>query len=275
LRADDPRQFEPRFAFGRNWQSFVATVTDESIAEAKRGLQRLFPAGELKGRSFLDIGCGSGLSMLAAALLGARPVRGIDIDPQSVAATETLLSRHLPDGNWSLRIASVFDLDPTVDGTFDIVYSWGVLHHTGDMVPAIRKAAALVASGGTFAVALYRKTLLCPLWRREKRFYSQAGRVSQAALRAVYIAAHSAALLVKGRNPVSYASNYRSSRGMSWSHDVHDWLGGYPYESATPDEVVTLLADLGFAVTRMFEMPASKGGLFGSHCDEFVAHRGA
>jgi SAM-dependent methyltransferase len=211
--------------------------------------------------------------MLVAMQLGAQPVKGLDVDPLSVEAARTLLSQHAGGAGWTTRQASVFDLDPARDGIFEIVYSWGVLHHTGDMTTAIRKAAALVAPGGYFAIAIYRKTLLCPFWRHEKRFYSGAGGAIQAMLRALYIGVCSTAMFVKGRNPIRYNRDYRASRGMSWSHDVHDWLGGYPYESATPDEIVGMLNDLGFAIVRMFEEPASKGGLFGSHCDEFVARR--
>ena len=60
---------------------------------------------------------------------------------------------------------------------------------------------------------------------------------------------------------------------MDWRHDVHDWLGGYPYESVEPREVAGRLQDLGFDVIRTNEQPAALGGLFGSHCDEFVAAR--
>jgi SAM-dependent methyltransferase len=266
----DPQR---RFAFGLNWQSFIATVTDESIAEARSGLNRLFPDGELQGRSLLDIGCGSGLSMLAAAQLGARPVYGVDIDANSVAATGALLSRHLTAGDWTARPADVFDLDPGAEGMFDIVYSWGVLHHTGNLTGAIRKAASLVAPGGYLAIALYRRTPFCAMWRAEKRVYSGAAPPVQAALRSFYKAAYSAALIATRRSPARYRREYRSARGMDWAHDVHDWLGGYPYESVMPQEVIALLEELGFAAIRVFEKPAAARGLFGSHCDEFVARR--
>jgi 2-polyprenyl-6-hydroxyphenyl methylase/3-demethylubiquinone-9 3-methyltransferase len=269
----DLRQVEAHFAFGENWQSFASTVSAAHIAAAEEGLARLFPNGELTGASFFDIGCGSGLSMLAAKALGAAAVGGIDIDPQSVRASQTVLSKHLPGGGWATRVGSVFDLDPGQDGPHDIVHSWGVLHHTGDMWAGVGKAAALVAPGGHFALALYRRTPLCGLWALEKRLYAGAGPAVRAAIRISYKTCYMAGLLATGRNPAGYIANYKSARGMDWHHDVHDWLGGYPYQSTTPQEVRRFLQDRGFSLVREFEKPAALGGLLGTHCDEFVAVR--
>lgn len=269
----DLRGLETHFAFGENWRSFVETVSEARIAEAVRSLARLVPAEEINGRRMIDIGCGSGLSMLAALRLGARSVLGVDIDPRSVDAAKELLARHHPAGEWSVRAASVFDLTPDTDGQFDIVHSWGVLHHTGDLWGAIRRAAALVAPGGQLVIAIYRKTPLCGFWRREKRFYSRAGPLTQRIIRLLYQGGYCTALLATGRNPVRYVRDYKSARGMSWPHDTHDWLGGYPYESATPEEIVQCLNDLEFDTRRTHTKPAAARGLFGSHCDEFVFAR--
>jgi len=211
--------------------------------------------------------------MLAALRLGARSATGLDIDPSSVEAARTVFKKLGAANQWSVEVASVFDLTPEKNGTYDIVHSWGVLHHTGDMGLAIRKAAALVASHGYLAVALYRKTPLCAFWRQEKKFYARSNRSIQAAIGGIYRTAFRAALIARGRNPVNYVRNYKTTRGMNWFTDTHDWLGGYPYESATPQEVTDFLNSLGFTVVRTFEKPAAAGGLFGSHCDEFVAVR--
>ncbi|MBV9860490.1 MAG: class I SAM-dependent methyltransferase [Alphaproteobacteria bacterium] len=262
-----------RFRFGENWVSFAATVTEERLAEAERGLLRLFPGGEIEGSRFLDIGCGSGLSALAACRIGAAQVEAIDVDPQSVEAARGLLFRFAPQARWRVTQRDVFDLAPERDGRYDIVYSWGVLHHTGAMWPAIRKASALLAPGGHLAVALYRRTPLCFLWKREKRFYAAAGSTAQAILRAVYKSLYRLGLVATGRRPGRYIAEYKSARGMDWAHDVHDWLGGYPYQSAAPGDVVVFLNGLGLTLERVFEHPAAAAGLFGSHCDEYVACR--
>lgn len=260
-----------RFKFGDNWRSFAAIVSDDAIVEAERGLRRLFPDGELNGCRFLDIGCGSGLSALAASQLGARNVTGIDLDPNSVAAARDLTARHGKGGDLSFAVKSVFNLDGAEQ--YDIVYSWGVLHHTGAMWKAMEQAAAAVAPGGLFAIALYRRTPICQFWKVEKRLYTQAPPAVQRAMAAIFKAAFIAGLLAQGRNPRAYIANYRSARGMDWHHDVHDWLGGYPYESVEPNEVKAFFARQGFDPVRSFEHPPRALGIFGSHCDEFVARR--
>ncbi len=262
-----------RFGFGRNWKSFVSTVGEESIAEAAKGLLRLFPNGELTGRRLLDIGCGSGLSMLAAFRLGAASVHGIDLDQESVEAAQTLLSRHATGRDWTVRRLSVLDADPATHGSHDIVYSWGVLHHTGALWKAMDRAAALVAPGGRFAFALYRRTPLCGLWTIEKRLYASAPAICQSTAAAAYKATFFLALVAAGRNPRRYVAEYRGARGMDWHHDVHDWLGGYPYESTEPGEVAAFLSRHGFTLERQFDRPPIASGLFGSHCDEYVALR--
>ena len=184
----DPLAAEGHFAFGENWKSFVNVVDAGRIARAEAGMRRLFPDGELRGARFLDIGCGSGLSSLAAAGLGAAQVHGVDIDPASVEAARTLLGRHLPPGVLVGPGGERVRARPR-SGTacFDAVYSWGVLHHTGAMWRAVESAAALVRpGGGPFAVALYRKTALCGFWRREKALYARAPAPVQAVLRALY-----------------------------------------------------------------------------------------
>ena len=148
----------------------------------------------------------------------------------SVRTAKGLLAAHLPSENWTVRQKSIFDLEPVYDGLHDIVYSWGVLQHTGDMWPAIEKAAALVGPRGYLALAIYRKTPLCGLWRWEKRRYSKSPPALCAAIRLSYKMAYIAGLAATGRNPLTYIRRYRSNRGMDWHHDVNDWLGGYPYE---------------------------------------------
>lgn len=263
-------RFEEHFAFGKNWESFRRVVTAERIAAAENGLTKLFPDGALRDADVLDIGCGSGLSALAALNLGAARVEGIDIDPDCVEAARALLSANAVAGCWSVRRQSVFDLSPPP--AYDVVHSWGVLHHTGDMWKAVRVAAALVKPGGYFAIALYRKTRWCGFWVREKRFYARAPSWVQSLARGVYKSAAILMMFKNGVNPRETISGYARRRGMSWSHDIHDWLGGYPYESASADAVRACLADLEFDIVREFVGDAS-GGLLGSGCDEFVARR--
>jgi 2-polyprenyl-6-hydroxyphenyl methylase/3-demethylubiquinone-9 3-methyltransferase len=273
-------QVESHFRFGRNWAEFAREIDPPRIEQAQHELARLLGRDRLDGSRFFDIGSGSGIHSLAALRMGAE-VTAIDIDADSVATTRALLARLAPGGSWTADIRSIFDLTPKNFGRYDIVYSWGVLHHTGAMHDAIRSAAALVDDNGCFCVALYGRTLLCGAWRIEKRFYTRAPEWMQRGLQHLYIAAWWAAQSVKaglrGRrfSLRSHTENYLKKRGMSFHTDVHDWLGGYPYESVSPERMRTFMQTLGFAEQRSFIEPGRRHGLFGTGCDEYVFVREA
>ena len=266
---DRLKNVETHFAFGRNWASYAGLVGEAEIEQAKEGLLRLIPPSEIVGRSFLDIGCGSGVHSLAAVQLGVNRLMAVDIDPNSAATTHAMLSESKIGVPWQVETMSAFDLDPRKLGTFDVVYSWGVLHHTGSLWEAIGKAAAMVAPNGLLAIALYRSTYLDPFWKWEKRVYAHAPAIVQRAVRAIYLVAFRLRTLSTGRSFRDLVATYRSHRGMDFYHDVHDWLGGSPYETTLAPEVDAKLTDLGFRMERSFVQPKSIG-LFGSGCDEYV-----
>jgi 2-polyprenyl-6-hydroxyphenyl methylase/3-demethylubiquinone-9 3-methyltransferase len=261
------------FEFGENWREYAKTIDDRRIADAIAGLEKLFPDG-VRGKSFLDIGSGSGLHSLAALSLGAERVLAVDIDENSVATTRQLLSARAPSKNWNARIASVFETSPQETGTFDIVYSWGVLHHTGDMWRAIEKAASLVKPDGQFALAIYGKTPFDAVWRAEKRIYKSSPHAVQWLMRKGWVTTLIVAKLARGKNPMSLFRDPIAARGMNFSHDLHDWLGGYPYETATVDQLSTRIGAMGFRQTRAFPMRVAAKGLFGSGCHEIVFAKG-
>jgi SAM-dependent methyltransferase len=260
------------FAFGENWASYADLIDDRRIKEAKDGLVRLLGPDTLAGKSFLDLGCGSGLHAVAAAQLGASHVVAVDIDPAAVATARAVLHRHAPGASFEVRELSVFDLAPESFRRFAVVYSWGVLHHTGAMREAMEIAAKVVEPGGLFAFALYHRTRMCGFWKREKRWYSRAAPRAQARARKVYVALLHLRFRLTGRDFRSYVANYKSQRGMDFAHDVHDWLGGYPYESIAAPEVETFMRRLGFEHVTSFTSPVTIG-LFGSGCDEYVYRR--
>lgn len=264
------KSVDTHFAFGENWSQYAALIDDTKIQEAEKGLLRLVTKEELAGKSFLDIGCGSGLHALAALRLGAAQVLATDIDPNSVATTKAVLDKYAPTGSqYEVQEVSVFDLPAATKEQYDIVYSWGVLHHTGAMYEAITAATKLVAPSGMFAVALYRTTPMCGVWTRIKRWYAHTSKTSQRRARAVYLFLKKIRFRLSGRDFQAYKDNYFSSRGMSFEHDVHDWLGGYPYESITPIQAKEYMRTLGYTEVRKF-VHDSGIGFFGTGCDEFV-----
>lgn len=267
---EDIKGLESHFAFGENWASYAKLVDQQRLTEARHGLIRLLGEDGLRSRRMIDIGCGSGLHAAAAHTLGAHSVLGIDIDPNSVTAAQSVFEKLKLQDQCSARQCSIFDATPAEFGQFDIVYSWGVLHHTGGMYDAIARAAALTAPSGLFVFALYRKTRLCSFWAAEKRWYVQASPLAQRIARRLYIILKSAGYLATGRSVASLIGN--RDRGMDFEHDVHDWLGGYPYESIAPDEVAALMGRLGFEHVRSFTRPGG-WAVFGSGCDEYVYRR--
>jgi 2-polyprenyl-6-hydroxyphenyl methylase/3-demethylubiquinone-9 3-methyltransferase len=261
------------FAFGENWASYAASVGDAQIAEARDALATFLGLASLAGMSFLDIGSGSGIHSLAALQLGARRVMALDVDAESVATTQAMLRRHAPSGaDYEVRRMSILAPDLMAGDVFDIVYSWGVLHHTGQMRDAMVQAAGLVRQGGLFAFALYGRTRLCRFWKTEKRFYSGAPTWVQSAIHAAFVTLLRLRLSIGGRSFTAYVADYSKQRGMDFYHDAHDWLGGWPYESIDPRDVETLLASLGFTKLHS-NVQQQKLGLFGSGCNEYLYRR--
>jgi 2-polyprenyl-6-hydroxyphenyl methylase/3-demethylubiquinone-9 3-methyltransferase len=261
------------FGFGENWDAYSRLISDQRIMQAIHDMKRLLGTDALSGRSFVDVGCGSGLHSLVALRLGAAPVAGFDLDPKSVETARRVLDARAPGGDWSVEQKNIFDVTPDADGVFDDVYSWGVLHHTGAMWQAVEKAMTLVAGGGCFAIALYRKTPACAAWARFKRFYAHSPGWAQTFLHGVYIVMFALALVATGRSPFAYIREYESNRGMDYFTDVHDWLGGYPYESASPEQVKQFFEARGFKLEREFAKPTRMKGLFGTGCDEYLFRR--
>jgi SAM-dependent methyltransferase len=252
------------FDFGANWQAFSAEHVDqERLAHAARSLQQLLDREELDGDTVLDVGCGSGLFAIAAHALGAGRVVGIDINPRSIAASEANHARLSPDAPVEFRQASVLDRAALSRlGRFDLVYAWGSLHHTGSMWEAIRNTSALVAPGGTLVLALYKRHSTSAAWRAIKWFYNQVPPVVQRAMIPPFAAIiYLAKLAVTRRNPLE------KQRGMDFWYDVIDWVGGYPYEYATVEEVERFVRPLGFELRRVVPDPVPTG------INEFVFKR--
>ena len=254
------------FDFGKNWSGYSKLIDEKRRQAAEESVRRLVP--DIEGKTFLDIGSGSGLFSLAALRLGAGRVVAVDIDEDSVATTRKLLSAEGDAGRWTAEKASVFDLSPETLGTFDLVYSWGVLHHTGDMWRAMDCASKMVAPDGTFAFALYERTPLCGAWRVEKRAYMNAGPRTQKLVRDAYVGVRRLARLVRGRS-----SSGMLERGMDIVHDAHDWLGGYPYQSTSSKEVLEFMRERGFELVLEQPVKVHLAGVLGTGCSEYVYRR--
>lgn len=254
-----------RFKFGANWSRFLATVSEERIDRATRSLCEYLEVDTLSGKRFLDAGSGSGLFSVAARRLGAE-VHSFDYDPQSVACTRELKRRYYPgDKLWVVEEASVLDCEYLAAlGKFDVVYSWGVLHHTGSMWSALDNICSVVAEGGQLFVAIYNdQGWISRYWALVKRCY-----VAIPILRPLLLLLHLPYLFGLRIVVRKLSGKSKLERGMSLWYDAIDWIGGYPFEVARPEEIFDLYRAKRFSLSRL----RTCGGRHG--CNEFVFRAG-
>ncbi len=257
-----------RFDFGLNWTDYSDHALGQAQFQAARdSLQKLFAMESFKGGRFLDVGCGSGIFAIAAKTLGAGEIVGIDISPNSISACAKNVARlEVPDAA-SLKFIQMDVLDASrVEslGVYDYVYAWGSLHHTGHMWKAIEIASKRVKPGGSMVVALYRRHWTSPVWLVIKKIYNHSPKwLQKISIAIFYPLIYLSMRLITGNNP----HQHQMRRGMSFYYDVVDWIGGYPYEYATVDQVKAFMRDRGFNFISLYPASLPTGN------NEFVFER--
>ena len=267
-------QTEVRFKFGENWLRFLKGLRPEDVREAEESLQEKL--GDIEGKTFMDIGCGSGLFSLAARNLGAKVV-SFDYDEQSVECARFLKSEHHPDSeSWTIHKGSALDREfLTGLGKADIVYSWGVLHHTGDMWKAMKNAVSCVKGGGRLFISIYNdQGGWSRVWKKLKYLYNTGPKWLQGPMTLGCILwFEGRSLLIQLlclRNPIKYFLQRKQGRGMGVWHDARDWMGGYPFEVAKPEEIFEFCHSQGHSLEFL---KTNAGGIA---CNEYVfLHGGA
>jgi 2-polyprenyl-3-methyl-5-hydroxy-6-metoxy-1,4-benzoquinol methylase len=259
-----------RFCFGANWRRFVADVDSDRLTAAANSLMSVLGVDEVREKTFLDVGSGSGLFSAAAVSLSAARVHSFDFDEHSVEATREVKRRFFPDAvGWTIERGDILDRAYLSRlGQWDVVHAWGVVHHTGAMWRALENLFPLLKDGGHLYVAIYNdQGAMSSYWAGVKRLYVHSPTAIQTVMEYLFFTWFAAGWLcadvLRSHNPrARYGKMTR--RGMSAYRDVVDWIGGYPFEAARPETVFRFCQDRGL---RLRELKTC-GGRHG--CNEFV-----
>lgn len=147
-------------------------------------------------------------------------------------------------------------------GTYDVVYSCGVRHHTGHMQAALENAAQRLAQDGTLMVAIYNRRWSSVPWRFIKRLYNHVPGWAQRLLIWIFIP-----VIFLAKWPVTFRNPLKMQRGMDFGHNIVDWLDGYPYEYAGIQEMRAMLQNMGFEIVKVFPARVPTG------CNEFASRK--
>lgn len=256
-----------QFDFGENWKEFSKNaLTSERVSASLDAFKDLTRELSLKDQTFLDIGFGQGLSLLNATTLGAKTF-GCDINPK---CAEVLLENRkfypdLKEKEIPVVVGSIL-VDETVQKIkaqkkegFQVVHSWGVLHHTGEMYKAIDNSMSLVAPKGHFIIAIYNKHWSSLSWLFIKWFYCKSPAwIKKFMIYLFYPIIYLAKFIVTGQNPK------KQERGMNFFYDIIDWVGGYPYEYASTKEIISYFEKKGYECIKTIPAKVPTG------CNEFI-----
>lgn len=249
------------FSFGKNWRSYVDTVSEDNVQRAMKDIQEWLGRENIAGKTVLDIGCGSGIHSLCFYQAGAGEVVSLDVDPYSVEATRLLWDKAKKPSDWKILHGSILDKDFVGKlGRHQTVYSWGVLHHTGAMWEGISNACSLVERGGHFWIAIYVKGPEYPTHLALKQSYNRASRLVKKIMVWKFIYGIMLERWKAGLNPFGW--NEKQIRGMDTYHDIVDWLGGLPYEVASAQEIVGFCCERGFVLEKMKEYPEGANNIY-------------
>jgi len=249
-----------RFNFGKNWKNFSKSIDSEKMNSSQEALANFLELETLSEKLFLDVGSGSGLSSLAARKLGAEVI-SFDYDRDSVECTRKLKEKYFrDDSKWNVLQGSVLDNTFLKKlGKFDIVYSWGVLHHTGNMYQALNNITTLVGEEGLLLIAIYNdQGIISKYWRIIKKIYN-----THVFFKILLIIIYSP-YFVFARKIFHIIDGKKNIRGMNLWHDMLDWLGGYPFEVSTPENIKLYFKKKGYSLIKTALCDRKMG------CNEFL-----
>lgn len=235
------------FSFGKNWQKYLKTLNYVKVKLAQKSLKTFL--GDINGKIFLDVGSGSGIFSYSIYHMGGKEIVSFDIDPFSVQCNKFLRNQVKNPEKWKIYQGSILDkkfINKIKSfGDFDIIYAWGVLHHTGHIWEAIKNTVSLLRVNSLLYVAIYNKTKTSGVWLLIKKIYNNSPNIGKLLVENLYFLIYYViSPLIKLKNPLDYKRKYKNKRGMDIRVDIKDWLGGYPYEYATFEEVIDFINEL-------------------------------
>jgi 2-polyprenyl-6-hydroxyphenyl methylase/3-demethylubiquinone-9 3-methyltransferase len=262
-----------RFGFGKNWENYIRQhFSEERVEISRKHLLDFLQLPNLEGKYFLDVGCGSGLHSLAALRAGAARIVSFDFDPNAVRTTARLKAYAGNPSHWTVITGSILDdaFLKTIEPA-DIVYSWGVLHHTGEMWRAVENSVKLMKNDGLLYIALYTDDPYFghpkQYWVEVKKKYNRAGWLGRKRMELWYFwEFYLNRRLTALPELIRQSREYKKSRGMAMYTNAVDWLGGWPFEFASVKEVQQFgVGKLGLTLANLGTGQANAEYLFKAH----------
>ncbi len=248
-----------KFNFGNNWQNFIDNkLDDERINIAEKSLKEFSIKRNKKAKTFLDIGSGSGLFSLAAKRLGYNVI-SMDVDIESVNCTKLLKKKYFnKDVSWKIFTGSILSNKIIKKmPNCDVVYSWGVLHHTGHMWQALDNCISKVKPRGKLFIAIYNdQGIRSRTWWIIKYIYNYLPNYLKKIyflliLLLTYLFVFLKKILFLDlKSLFNYILNVKQNRGMSFYFNMLDWIGGYPYEYSSLENLRKYCENKGLKVIR-------------------------
>ena len=256
-----------KFKFGKNWKLFLKGLENKHIQISKKALLKFNQNINLKNRSFIDIGSGSGLSSLAAKQLGAKVV-SIDVDTECIECTKFLKNKFYKDSkDWDIKKLSILNTkNIKIMNKFDYVYSWGVLHHTGNLKKALKNTESLCGKNGFIHLALYndqgRKS---KRWKIIKKMYIKNNFIVKKLIELIFFPFFLLKPFLQSLlSPILKNNNRIRKRGMTHYISMVDWLGGYPFETSKPEEIFNFFTNKNYTLISLYTCGPGHG------CNEFL-----